>query len=234
VGSTSSSSSSAQIVVVSPTYKVSATVNDVEIGQVKNGDQATFTLSSSSSSSGLGGLAALFGGAAPTSSSKSSSSSSTSTSSTTYYGTVSTIGLIASSSSGVASFPVTVAVTGTPTGLYAGASATLNVVVKQLTTVVEVPTAAISYSSGKAQVTVVTGGRHLTRSVTTGQVSTGETQVTAGLKKGTKVVEQVVTFRAGTGGGSSILGGSGSSRSGGFPSGAIPSGGGFPTGGAGG
>jgi len=37
------------------------------------------------------------------------------------FGTVSSVGVIASTSAGTASFPVTVDVTGTPTGLYAGA-----------------------------------------------------------------------------------------------------------------
>ena len=223
------------MVVSTDSYKVSATVDDTQVGQVKQGDQATINLSSSSSSSSTSGFfAALFGNSSKSSSSSSSPSSSGS--STTYYGTVSSVGLVASSSTGVASFPLTVAVTGSPSGLYAGSSATLTITVKELTTVVEVPTGAISYSGGKAQVTVVTGGKHVTRSVTTGQVSTGETQITSGLKAGDKVVEQVVTFQGGSGGGRSLLGGSGSSSSGfpsggGFPEGGrLPSGGGFPGG----
>ena len=154
-----------------------------------------------------------------------SSSASSTSSSSTYYGTVSSVGLIASSSTGVPSFPVTVNVTGSPSGLYAGASATLTIIVKQLDTVVEVPTGAISYTGGKAQVTVVTGGRHVVRAVTTGEVSTGETQISSGLKSGDKVLEQVVTFRSGPGGGRSLLGGSG--NSGGLPTGGFPGGGNF-------
>ena len=71
-------------------------------------------------------------------------------SSTAVYGTVSSVGLVASSgsSSSVASFPVVVAVTGTPSGLYAGSSATLSITTVQLNNVVEVPTSAISYSNG--------------------------------------------------------------------------------------
>lgn len=226
-GSGSSSSSSQVVVVSTDSYKVSATVDDTQVGQVKQGDQATIDLSSSSSSSGAGGFFAALLGGSSSSKSSSSSSSSTSGSSTTYYGTVSSVGLVASSSTGVASFPVTVAVTGTPSGLYAGSSATLTITVKELSTVVEVPTGAISYSGGKAQVTVVTGGNHVTRSVTTGQVSTGETQITSGLKAGDKVVEQVVTFQGASGSARSLLGGSSTSGSSGFPSGGIPSGGSF-------
>jgi multidrug efflux pump subunit AcrA (membrane-fusion protein) len=225
--SSSTGSTSAQIVVVSKdSFKVKATVDDTQVGQVKQGDQATINLSSSSSSSKLGGFfAAILGG----NSNSQKSSTATSGSSTNYYGTVSSVGLIATSSGSVASFPVTVEVTGAPTGLYAGSSATLTITVKELSTVVEVPTGAISYSGGKAQVTVVTGGHHVTRSVTTGQVSTGDTEITSGLHSGEKVLEQVVTFQGGLSGGRSLLGSSGSSGSGGLPSG-FPSGG-FPGGG---
>ncbi|MGH9089868.1 MAG: efflux RND transporter periplasmic adaptor subunit [Acidimicrobiales bacterium] len=235
--STTGNSSSAQIVVVSTaSFKVNASVDDTQVGQVQQGDQATINLSSSSSPGGPGGfVAAVPGGKGTTgggtsgagTSGTGTSGAGNATSSTTYYGTVSSVGLVATSSSGVASFPVTIAVTGTPSGLYAGSSATLTITVKELSTVVEVPTGAISYSGGKAQVTLVTGGRHVTRSVTTGQVSTGETQITSGVKAGDRVLEQVVTFTSGTGSAHSLLGGTGTGSSGGLPSGGLPAGGHF-------
>ncbi|MCW2707455.1 MAG: HlyD family efflux transporter periplasmic adaptor subunit, partial [Frankiales bacterium] len=60
------------------------------------------------------------------------------------FGTVSSLGIVATSSgTGTsATFPVVIAVTGNPTGLYAGASATVNLVVKQLSNVLTVPTPA--------------------------------------------------------------------------------------------
>lgn len=209
--SNSSTSSSAQIVVVSTdAYNVDTTVDDTQVGQVKVGDQVTIVPSGST---------------------------------TTVYGTVSSVGLVAESSdsgsSTVASFPVVVGVTGTPSGLYAGTSATLTITTEQLDNVVEVPTSAISYSNGQATVTKVVGGSQTSQAVTTGAAANGETQVTSGLKAGDVVIERVVKFN-GTSGGSgsrSLLGGSGAANrtGGGFPSGGFPGGGGGGfTGGAGG
>jgi multidrug efflux pump subunit AcrA (membrane-fusion protein) len=150
-------------------------------------------------------------------------------STTAVYGTVTSVGLVASSSSTVAAFPVTIAVT----GLYAGSTATVSIVTKEITNAVQVPTAAISYSGGKATVTAVVNGSHVVKSVTTGQVSSGYTQITSGLTSGEQVVEQVVKFNAsGAGGGRSLFGGSSSSGSAGGFSGRF-SGGGFPGGASG-
>ena len=130
-------------------------------------------------------------------------------STTPVYGTVTSVGLVASSSSTVATFPVTIAVTGSPTGLYAGSTATVSIVTKEITDAVQVPTAAISYSGGNATVTAVVNGSHVSRSVTTGQVSSGYTQITGGLTSGDKVVERVVKFNpSAAGGGRSLFGGS--------------------------
>lgn len=154
-------------------------------------------------------------------------------STTAVYGTVTSVGLVASSSSTVAAFPVTIAVTGSPTGLYAGSTATVSIVTKEITSAVQVPTAAISYSDGKATVTAVVNGSHVVKSITTGQVSSGYTQITSGLTSGDQVVEQVVKFNASAaGGGRSLFGGSSSSGSTGGFSGRF-SGGGFPGGASG-
>jgi multidrug efflux pump subunit AcrA (membrane-fusion protein) len=159
-------------------------------------------------------------------------------SATSVYGTVTSVGLVASSSSTVSSFPVSIAVTGSPSGLYAGSTATVSIITKEITDAVEVPTAAISYSGGKAMVTAVVDGSHVARSVTTGEVSDGDTQITSGLTVGDKVVERVVKFNASAaGGGRSLFGGSSSGGStGGFPGGGSgpPSGGFGGAGGAGG
>jgi len=181
-----SDSSSAQVVVIGTnSYQVSTTVDDTEIGEIQNGDQATIVPSGSS---------------------------------TTVYGTVSSIGIIASSSSDVASFPVTVSVTGSPSGLYAGSSANVSIIVKQLNNVVEVPTAALSYTSGgQATVTEVVDGHDVTKDVTVGEAENGETQIVSGVTAGDRILEKVITFQGGaTTGGGGIFGGTGS---GGFPGG---------------
>lgn len=128
-------------------------------------------------------------------------------STTNVYGTVSSVGLIASSSSGVASFPVTIAITGTPSGLYAGTSASVSMIVEQIDNAVQVPTAALSYNNGQATVTEVVDGRHVTRNVTTGVSANGETQITSGLSTGDRVLEQVVRFKATAGSGPGLFGG---------------------------
>ena len=127
-----STSSTGQVVVIGTnSYIVNTTVDDTDIGQVAEGDQATVT---------------------PTGAT------------TVDYGTVASIGLIATETSDVATFPVVIDVTGDPTGLYAGSTADVSIIVKQLNNVVEVPTAAITYStSGQATVTEVKGGKHVTR-----------------------------------------------------------------------
>ena len=165
-------------------------------------------------------------------------------STTNVYGTVSSVGLIASQSSDVAAFPVTIAVTGAPTGLYAGATATVSIIVEQIENAVQVPTAAISYSSGgNATVTLVQNGSDVSRVVTTGVVASGETQITSGLTSGDKVLERVVKFNGVAGGGGrSLFGGSGAGGftgggfgGGGFSGRGVGGGGGFTaTGGAGG
>jgi len=58
----------------------------------------------------------------------------------TIYGTVESIGIVASSSSsGTSQFPVTIAVTGAPAGLYAGTAASVSIIVKQMDDVLTVP-----------------------------------------------------------------------------------------------
>ncbi len=201
--STTSSSSTGQVVVISTnSFIVNTTVDDTEIGEIAQGDQATIT---------------------PTGAT------------TLDFGTVASIGLIATESSDVASFPVVIDVTGDPAGLYAGATADISIIVKQLNNVVEVPTAAITYSTGgQATVTEVKNGNHVSKSVTVGESDAGETQITSGLSSGDSVVERVTTFKfsgttgtrtGGLGGGFTGRGGTG----GGFTGG----GGGFGGGGGG-
>jgi membrane fusion protein, macrolide-specific efflux system len=199
-GSSSSGSSSAQIVVVGTnSYIVNATVDDTEIGQIADGDQATIV---------------------PTGSS------------TTDYGTVASVSLIGSQSSNVTTFPVVIDITGNPSGLFAGSTAAVNIIVKQLNNVTEVPTAAISYnSSGQATVTQVVNGAHVVKAVTVGAAANGETQITSGVAAGDKVLEQVISFKGGTAGpGGGLFGGTPGGRFGG-PGGRF--GGNVPVGGGG-
>ncbi len=219
--STGSTGSTGQIVVIGThSYIVNTTVDDTQISQIAEGDQVDITLSGSGSSSSL----------PPASTSSSGTSSSTSA----IYGTVNSISLVGSQSSDVTTFPVVIDVTGDPAGLYAGASADVSIIVKQLNNVTEVPTDAISYtSSGQATVTQVVNGSHMVKNVTVGAAENGETQISSGVSAGDKVLERQVTFKVPGGGTGGLFGGSGS-RTGGFPGGgAFTGGGGAFTGGGG-
>jgi macrolide-specific efflux system membrane fusion protein len=155
----------------------------------------------------------------------------------TVYGTISSVGVIASTSSGTAAYPVTVAVTGNPTGLHAGASATVSLIYRQLANVLTVPTLAVhtsgaTTSSGKSVVYETSNGQadgpQVAHTVTTGLSSGGLTQITAGLSSGDKVVVAIATGRAGTGTGTGATTRTGRFGGGGF------GGGGFGGGGFGG
>jgi RND family efflux transporter MFP subunit len=122
------------------------------------------------------------------------------------FGTVSSLGIVATSSgTGTsATFPVVIAVTGNPSGLYAGASATVNLVVKQLSNVLTVPTAAISTVNGQPVVYRIVSGQRTKTVVTLGDSYGPSTVVTKGLKDGDQVSVPLArpggTRRIGTGG----------------------------------
>jgi membrane fusion protein, macrolide-specific efflux system len=146
------------------------------------------------------------------------------------YGTVGSIGLLASTSSGVSSFPVVIDVTGSPSGLYGGSSATVSIITEELQDVVVVPTTAIHYSGSAITVTLDNGGAKVTQPVTIGAASGGNTQVTSGLKVGQKVYVTEVSFHGGLGtrGAAGLFGGGGAGFTGG---GGFRGGGGFGGGG---
>src|SRR6478672_1335854 len=159
---------------------------------------------------------------------------------TTIYGTVESIGIVASSSSsGTSQFPVTIAVTGAPAGLYAGTAASVSIIVKQMDDVLTVPTAALSSSDGRTTVTVLQNGQQVTTAVTVGRIFGARTEITAGLSDGAQIVlpgtfgtrgTGTVSRTGGLGGGGT--GGTGT-RAGGFGGGGF-GGGGFGGGGFGG
>ncbi|MGA1836100.1 biotin/lipoyl-binding protein [Herbiconiux sp. 11R-BC] len=160
------------------------------------------------------------------------------TDNTSFFGTVSTVGLLPSTTSGAATYPVTIAVTGTPTGLYDGVSVTASVVYEKRTDVLTVPSAAVTTASdGTTTVTKVdSAGAETTTTVTVGETVGTLTEITAGLAEGDLVKVTVFTpgsgnSGTGTGSGSGFPGGTGEFPSGGtFPGGTFPGG----TGGTGG
>jgi len=116
------------------------------------------------------------------------------------YGTVTEIGRIATASdSGAAQFPVTISVTGTPTGLYPGSSASVAITTKQATDVLAVPTQALHSENGTTFVYVVSGKKRTRTTVTLGTAYGAQTEVKSGLKEGDTV--EVISFKSSGGNG---------------------------------
>jgi multidrug efflux pump subunit AcrA (membrane-fusion protein) len=146
--------------------------------------------------------------------------------------TVTSVGMVATSTSGVASFPVVVTVNGSPTGLYSGATVSVVVVTKTVPDAVVVPVAALNRTSSASTVTVDTGGARATRTVSTGLTSGGQVQITGGLKVGEKVVVTTVRVTAPAGSSGAGTTGTRTRGTGGFGGGGF-GGGGFTGGGGG-
>lgn len=158
-------------------------------------------------------------------------------SSSLIYGTVSAVGRVAQTDdSGAAVFPVTIKVTGTQSGLYAGTSATASIIVKETPNVLTVLSRAIQTdSSGGTYVLKMVNGRAVKTPVKVGTVYGASTQVTSGLKSGDEVQIPGFTVRAGSGGSGGTSGfrrGLGGGFGGGFTggSGGFTGGGSFPGG----
>lgn len=145
------------------------------------------------------------------------------------FATVGSVALVATTSSGVTTFPVVVDITGSPAGLYSGSTVQVQIIYRQLSNVLVVPTAAITVTAGTPYVQVVSSSGSVQTKITTGASSGAQTQVLSGLSAGQQVLE---TFRNATGTGSA----SGTGRIGGsgFRGGNFGGTGGFGGGGFGG
>jgi macrolide-specific efflux system membrane fusion protein len=103
-------------------------------------------------------------------------------------GTVTEVGTVATVTSGVPTFPVTVVVTGTPPGLYEGATADLTIVTLNVRHVLTVPSSAVHTAGARSFVYVLSGGKEVARTVTVGAVGGTLTQIKTGLRAGQEVV----------------------------------------------
>jgi hypothetical protein len=112
---------------------------------------------------------------------------------------------------------VTIAVTGSPKGLYAGGAVDVAIIVKQVENVLTVPTNALHTVNGKTVVYQMTNGSQVSTPVTVGATYGPVTQILSGLKTGDKVVG--TSFRIGgtgsTGGNRTRQGGTGGGGTGG-------------------
>ena len=136
-------------------------------------------------------------------------------------GFVSEVGTVADASSGVASYPVTVAFADTSGDYNVGATVTVEITYAEVTDAVQVPALAVATATdGTSTVEVETDGGTETRTVTTGLTSGTMVQITEGLRAG----ESVVVTMPGrpTGGDGSDEGApSGGAPTGGAPTGAV-------------
>src|SRR6478752_295974 len=189
-GSGSSGSGSAAVTVISTdTYVVDTSVGSADLPKLKVGLQAVIT---------------------PTGATQ------------PIYGTVATVGVMAANSSsssgtsgtGTGSFPVTIDVTEAQKSLFAGASATVSIIVEQRDDVLVVPTAAVTTVDGKTVVQKVVDGSAVQTDVTIGETYGNLTEITKGLSNGDEV--QISFARQATG----TRSGSRTGNNGGFAGGA--------------
>lgn len=209
----SSDGSTAQIQVVSTSsYTIDLGFDDTDIAKLAAGQTASIALSTSSQSVAFpGGGAFPRGGpgtftAGPTpggsdapkdatddsgddaNASDDSGSAPVVTGTPAASGTVTEVGAVADASSGVASYPVTVAFTDTTGDYHPGATATVTITYAQVENVVQVPAFAVTTTNGTSTVTVSADGKKETRAVTTGLTSGGMVEITSGLAAGEQVV----------------------------------------------
>jgi len=121
----------------------------------------------------------------------------------TVFGTVSTVGRLPSTSSGAVAYPVTIAVTGSPEGLYDGVAVDVSIVYERRTDVLSVPAAAVSADDDGRQVVTVVGddGTRSEVPVETGETSGTLVEITSGLTAGDTVAYTPVLSRGDTGNG---------------------------------
>jgi multidrug efflux pump subunit AcrA (membrane-fusion protein) len=103
-------------------------------------------------------------------------------------GVVTDVGLLSASTSGTASYPVTVSVADAPASLASGSDAGVALVVSTARQVVTVPSSAVTTTAAGAVVRVLDNGTATTSRVQVGAVGTVRTEIRSGLKAGQQVV----------------------------------------------
>jgi macrolide-specific efflux system membrane fusion protein len=132
-------------------------------------------------------------------------------------GKVTMIDQTSTTSNNVVQYGVTVAITDPPPGLRIGATATVQVITASVRNVLYVPTAAVRTAGGRSTVTVMSGGKQVTKVVQIGAQGDQGTEIRSGLNEGDQVM--IANTTGGTGGG--------------FPTGRFPGAGGLGGGGGG-
>jgi multidrug efflux pump subunit AcrA (membrane-fusion protein) len=222
--SNSSSSSNPQIQVVSKgSYTVSLPISSNDIGNVAAGQSVTLTVTTASANgfpgfgggrfggifrqlggggatgaNGTGGNGTGGNGAGGGNGSGNAGATGAAGGRASATGTVTDVAQVASASSGVATYPVTVAFTETSNQIDIGTTVTGAIATNVRQNVLQVPILAVTTSNGTSTVTVATKGKlpgpEATRPVTIGATANGMVEITSGLREGESVVERVPTF----------------------------------------
>ena len=143
-------------------------------------------------------------------------------------GKVTAVAEAATVTSGVATFPVTVVLSGSNPSLRPGMSASVSVIINQVVGVTTVPTSAVHTTGAGSTVTLFVNGKPVPTAVTVGAADATLTQILSGVKVGDQVVIATITSTipsstTGTGrsltgggfGGGGFGGGGGAARTGG-------------------
>lgn len=147
----------------------------------------------------------------------------------TVYGTVSSVGAVAETdTSGAAVFPVTIKLTGDQSDLFAGASATASITVKETPNVLTVSSRALQTSGSTTYVMKMVDGQAVKTVVKTGTTYGAVTQILSGLTSGDTVQVPGFSPPAGAGTGRSTTGYGGGSGTPGRTFGGAPGGFGAP------
>jgi multidrug efflux pump subunit AcrA (membrane-fusion protein) len=107
--------------------------------------------------------------------------------------TVSAVGVLGTVTSGVATFPVTVDISGSHASLRSGMSALVTVIINQVVGVLTVPTSAVHTNGGSSSVQVLKNGAPVSTPVTVGASDATLTEIQSGLNPGDTVVIATVT-----------------------------------------
>jgi len=130
-------------------------------------------------------------------------------------GKVTSVSPVATVTSGVATFGVTVTLDAGDLTLHSGTSAAVNIIVNQVVHVLTIPTSAVRTTPTGSAVQVLVGGQPTLRPVTIGASDTLRTQVVAGLNAGEEVVVATITRSVPTTNGGGLLGPAGGGGRGG-------------------
>src|SRR6202011_5847651 len=107
--------------------------------------------------------------------------------------TVSAVGVLGTVTSGVATFPVTVDISGSHASLRSGMSAIVTVIINQVVGVLTVPTSAVHTNGGSSSVQVLKNGAPVSTPVTVGASDATLTEIQSGLNPGDTVVIATVS-----------------------------------------